>query len=335
MKKVSVVVPAYNAHETLVRCLTSLVHQTLEDIEIIVVNDASTDDTWDIMQRCQAQFPDKVRIFENKVNMGPGGARNVGIDAAEGEYIGFCDSDDYVTSKMFELLYYKAKEKDADIVDSGFYMEANKQSSITTPQSAEGELDYRKRNILILNGGYLVTKIFKREIFKNPPVRMRTKVTILEDNDILKYTYLKADNIWTVREVLYCYCDTAGSSTKQIEKHKYYDSIYGVIEGTYNLCHDLPTYEECREMIEYVQLKWYSYGINRCLYDLIAQYGPGESNINKYFDNAGEEVGEMLGKLARLKNNVITCSYRDNKEVIQRIAELDLKIMEECDKRFK
>ena len=74
MKKVSVIVGAYNAHATLARCLTSLVHQTLEDIEIIVVNDASKDDTLDIMKRCQQQFPDKMIVVNNEKNMGCGGA---------------------------------------------------------------------------------------------------------------------------------------------------------------------------------------------------------------------------------------------------------------------
>ena len=116
MKKVSIIVPAYNAHDTLARCLGSLVNQTLQEIEIIVVNDASTDDTWEIMERCEKQFSDKVIIIDGKENRGPGGARNQGLDIATGEYIGFVDSDDYVADNMYEHLYSKAKEKDADIV---------------------------------------------------------------------------------------------------------------------------------------------------------------------------------------------------------------------------
>ena len=151
MKKVSVIVGAYNAHDTLARCLTSLVHQTLEDIEIIVVNDASKDDTWEIMQRCKAQFPDKVVILNNEQNMGCGGAKNSGLEVASGEYIGFCDSDDYCALNMFELLYNKAKEKDADIVDCGFYVEAANASTISTPDEAEGILDDDKRKKLIFH----------------------------------------------------------------------------------------------------------------------------------------------------------------------------------------
>ena len=110
MKKVSIIVPAYNSHDTLARCLGSLVNQTLSDIEIIVINDASTDDTWEIMKRCEAQFPDKVMIIDGGINRGSGGARNQGFDMASGEYIGLVDSDDYVHPEMYERLYNRAKD---------------------------------------------------------------------------------------------------------------------------------------------------------------------------------------------------------------------------------
>ena len=74
MKKVSVVIPAYNAHDTLARCLGSLVNQTLQDIEVVVVNDASKDETIDICNRCKAAFPDKVVVVDSKENLGCGGA---------------------------------------------------------------------------------------------------------------------------------------------------------------------------------------------------------------------------------------------------------------------
>ena len=109
MKKISIIVPAYNAHNTLARCLETLVHQTLQDIEIIVVNDASTDDTWEIMQEYESKYPDLITIVNCEKNSKAGGARNIGFDMATGEYIGMVDSDDYVATTMYEQLYEKAK----------------------------------------------------------------------------------------------------------------------------------------------------------------------------------------------------------------------------------
>jgi glycosyltransferase involved in cell wall biosynthesis len=202
MKKVSVIVTAYNSSATLARCLGSLVHQTLDDIEIVVVNDASTDDTLDIMSRCKEQFPEKIVVIDGKVNRGNGGAINQGLDAATGEYIGFVDSDDYVTANMFELLYSKAKEKDADIVDCGIYLEQTDSAILFAGDNVIGDLDGPKRSLLIYGSGYLVSKIFKKELFETPKkIRLREHIRCLQDNDILKYMFLRAKNIWNVKEI--------------------------------------------------------------------------------------------------------------------------------------
>lgn len=334
MKKVSVIVPAYNSHDTLARSLGSLVNQTLQDIEIIVINDASTDDTWEIMKRCEAQFPDKVIIIDGGVNRGSGGARNQGFDMASGEYIGLVDSDDYVHPEMYERLYNRAKETGADIVDSGFYREATDTATIFTGDNVTGELDDEKRSILIAAGGYLVTRIFKREIFEEPRIRMREKVRCLEDTEIMIYTILRAGSISNVKEIFYKYCDLADSATKTMDLDKYYDSIYGAIEATYRLCHELPTYEGAKMAVEYAMVNMYSYGINRCLHDQIARLGADKKNVKRYFDNAGKKELEMLRELSALKQQVVTTYYEDNPEVVKRIDKLDIEIMKECDKRF-
>lgn len=334
MKKVSVIVPAYNAHNTLARCLGSLVHQTLEDIEIIVVNDASTDDTWDIMSRCREQFPDKVVIINGEVNRGVGGAKNQGLDAATGEYIGFVDSDDYVAPNMYEKLYGKAIENDADIVDGGIYIEATDAATISVNDSCTGALDADKRSELIIQGGYLATKIFRNELFNVPPFRMREHVKCLEDNDAIKYLILKAENIWNVKEVFYNYCDTPDSATKTIELDDYFETIIGVMEGIYDSCHILPAYQECRNALEYSMINWYSSGVNRCLYDQIARFSAADSLIDKYFENAGEKEKSYLARLAAVRRRVAPMGYRDNPEVVKRISELDIKIMEKCDEIY-
>lgn len=111
--KVSIVVPVYNAEKTLERCLDSLRKQTLKDIEIICVNDGSTDKSGEILAKYaahDARF--KIITQENKYI---GAARNAGIDAATGEYVGFLDSDDWVSLDYYEDLYNQAKKYDADM----------------------------------------------------------------------------------------------------------------------------------------------------------------------------------------------------------------------------
>lgn len=113
--KVSIIVPVYNVEKYLEKCLDSLVNQTLDSYEIIVVNDGSPDNSQEIIDKYAAKYPDIVFAYKKK-NGGLGDARNYGIDKARGEYIGFVDSDDWVDKKMFEAMYNMAKQENDDIV---------------------------------------------------------------------------------------------------------------------------------------------------------------------------------------------------------------------------
>ena len=118
MVKISIIVPVYNVEKYLDKCLRSLVKQTLEDIEIIAVNDGATDGSAKILQRYAERYA-KLKVL-NKENGGLSDARNYGLKYASGEYIGFVDADDYVDEDMFELLYSKACEGGYDITECNF-----------------------------------------------------------------------------------------------------------------------------------------------------------------------------------------------------------------------
>lgn len=111
--KVSIVVPAYNVENYIEDCLKSLISQTLKEIEIIVVNDGSTDKTPEIITK-YADLDSRIKVI-NQENQGISITRNNGIDSAKGEYIGFVDSDDWVDENYFEELYNTAKKFDADL----------------------------------------------------------------------------------------------------------------------------------------------------------------------------------------------------------------------------
>lgn len=334
MKKVSIIVPAYNAHNTISRCLETLVHQTLQDIEIIVINDASTDDTWEIMQEYESKYPDRIIIINCDKNSKAGGARNIGFDMATGEYIGMVDSDDYVATTMYEQLYDRAVETGADIVDSGYYNESIDKAILTISDDLTGELNDSKRSGLIAGSGYLVTKIFKQELFNNPPVRMQENMVALEDFEILIYMFLKVQSVATVKNVFYYYCDTASSGSKVMHADIYFDSVYRAISGTYTLCSQLPSYNACRPSIEYMLTTLYSFCINRFIYDQIIRYGGSPDKIATFFDKLSQKEETMIRQLAKLKKEIIEIPYSENAEVQSRITSLDIEIMKECDRRF-
>ena len=115
MVKMSVIVPVYNVEKYIDKCLDSLVNQTLKDIEIIVVNDGSPDNSQEIIDRYVKKYPKKVKSYI-KENGGLGSARNLGLEHAKGEYISFVDSDDYLDLNALEEMHALAKKDNSDIV---------------------------------------------------------------------------------------------------------------------------------------------------------------------------------------------------------------------------
>ena len=116
--KLSVIVPVYNTagEGKLEYCLNSLVNQTCRDMEIIAVDDCSTDNSWEILRRYEAEYPDRFRAVHSQVNRKQGGAKNIGLSMAGGEWIGFIDSDDWITPDMYEVMLARAEETGADMV---------------------------------------------------------------------------------------------------------------------------------------------------------------------------------------------------------------------------
>lgn len=113
--KISIIIPAYNTEQYIGTCLESILKQTLEEIEIIIVDDGSVDGTLHVLEQYQDKYPTKIKVI-HKENGGQASARNMALSYAKGEYLGFVDSDDWVDAMMYEKMYLKAKEEDADIV---------------------------------------------------------------------------------------------------------------------------------------------------------------------------------------------------------------------------
>ena len=111
MTKVSIIVPVYNTEKYLCRCLDSLVKQTLKDIEIICIDDASTDNSKNIIKEYEKKYAN-IKGYYLTINKGAANARNIGLNKSQGEFIGFCDSDDFVDEGYFENLYNQSKTYD-------------------------------------------------------------------------------------------------------------------------------------------------------------------------------------------------------------------------------
>lgn len=122
MSSVSVIIPVYNSRKYLKKCLDSVCSQSLEDIEIIILDDVSTDGSLDIIRSYEKE-DSRIKVISMDKNVGPGALRNIGIREANGDYIGFVDSDDYIESNMYLELYNKMRQNDVDIVTFGYINE--------------------------------------------------------------------------------------------------------------------------------------------------------------------------------------------------------------------
>lgn len=176
---ISIIVPVYNAEKYLVKCLDSLVSQTYNNIEILLINDGSKDNSGNICDEF-AQKDNRVRVV-HKENGGVSSARNIGLDIAQGEYIGFVDSDDWVEPDMYECLYSFIVGNGADVSICKF---SNKDERIEQQNYTE-TIEFDAKSAILemhkdgLFAGHLCNKLFKIKLFEG--LRFDEQITIYED----------------------------------------------------------------------------------------------------------------------------------------------------------
>ncbi|OJX28964.1 MAG: glycosyl transferase family 2 [Chryseobacterium sp. 36-9] len=168
--KVSIIVPVYNVELYLEKCLLSLVNQTLQDIEILVVNDGSSDNSQHIIEKFRQEYPDRIFGFI-KENGGLSDARNFGIDRARGEFLGFVDSDDYVSESMFEEMYELAVKHQAEMTICNL-QKVDENGNVTqklTQLPGFPEKIVLENNLSVFSdiSYFACNKLFKKELFQN------------------------------------------------------------------------------------------------------------------------------------------------------------------------
>lgn len=205
MTKVSIIVPVYNVENYLERCLQSLVKQTLKDIEIICINDGSTDNSKNILEQYAKE--DNRIILINQENSGVSKARNKGLELAKGEYIGFIDSDDWVDLNFFEELYNKAKSTNSDIAASSIIREKRgKQEDYYVFYDSYSADNFEEKLKIcdIPNYNYIWNKIYKTSKLKQANLNFEEGITY-EDIIFTPQVVYHLEKLVTVPCVYYHY----------------------------------------------------------------------------------------------------------------------------------
>ncbi len=209
--KLSIIVPVYNMVEgnKLQFCLDSLLHQTITDYEIIAVDDASTDSSLEVLREYETKYPGKLRVLAHEVNKRQGGAKNTGLKAATGEWIGFIDSDDWISPDYYEKLLKKAEATDADMVGCDYNLVHEQTFEVgqvvqNNSMDQTGVLDKEKHGKLIMRSGSMVIKIYKHEIIKEHNLTFPEGI-FYEDNCAGPVWSLYFTHFEKVEEPLYYY----------------------------------------------------------------------------------------------------------------------------------
>lgn len=224
--QLSIIVPVYNmaAEKKLEYCLDSLVAQTLADYEIIAVDDCSTDESWEILKNYEKRFPEKFRALHLEENKHQGGAKNAGLKTAQGEWIGFIDSDDWITPDMYERLIERAKSTGADLVGCDYCLTSEHSMKVgqvvhNNKAGQTGVLDDEKRRSLILDGGSLVVKIFRRSMILDNELWFPEHI-FYEDNALGNSYLVLANHFEYIEEPLYYYYQHGSSTVHTISEKR-------------------------------------------------------------------------------------------------------------------
>lgn len=223
MTKVSVIVPVYNVEEYLEKCLDSLVNQTLKDIEIIIINDGSPDNSQKIIDNYTKKYKNIIAIKDT--NHGQGHARNKGIKIAKSKYIMFLDSDDTLELNSIEKMYNIMEKENSDVVvaDINKIVKDNKQYFKNYYKYSE------KDNInLMLSHPGPVAKLYKKDIFVKNNIKFLENV-YYEDLAMTPVLSLYIDKVNYLNEPIYNYLIRENSTMKQKEYNSKMDDIFTVV----------------------------------------------------------------------------------------------------------
>lgn len=242
MPKVSVIVPVYNVEEYIDKCLNSLVNQTLQDIEIIVVNDGSTDGSEEIIKRYLEQYSDKIKYLV-KENGGLSDARNYGMKYATGDYIAFLDSDDYVDSTIYEKMYNKAIEENCDFVECDFIWKYDNK------EVKDCGYIYKDKHEMLANARVVAwNKLIKKELIDNLNLEF-PKGLRYEDIDFFYRLLPYINKFGFVKEYLIYYVQRSSSiANTQNERTK---EIFNVLDNVIKYYKENGLYDEYKDELEY------------------------------------------------------------------------------------
>lgn len=248
MVKVSVIVPCFNSEKYISKALDSLLSQTLDDMEIIVINDGSSDNSKEIIDEYYKKYPNKIRVYHQE-NKGIASVRNYGLSLVNGEYFGFLDSDDYTKSDMYFKMYAKAKETDADMVVSNFMWVSDKKERL------EKEGPYiAGKDMMVKLFATLWNKIYKTSLIKESGLKFPDG-NRYEDACFLYCLSSILKKVEFIDEAFVSYVQVSTSITHTNNQQvKNMITVFNIIYDYYK---NNNLFDEYKDELEYIHIKFF------------------------------------------------------------------------------
>lgn len=312
MALVSIIVPIYNSEKYLEKCLESLVNQTLQDIEIIAINDGSTDGSRVILSCFEEKYPQMVKVYEQK-NSGISITRNRGLTYASAKYVTFIDSDDSVALDFCEKMLQKIVINDLDMVVSDYYEIDNGRKKVIEIPECEGKTVFEKPELLFNINTSPWNKLYKKEFLIEYKIAFPEGLKY-EDAVFLQKILAQKAKIGSVHSPLVNYLVHPGSESTVVKKNVF--DIFTVLEIIYSE-YEKASQDDYKKIEEYLEY----FFINRItVYNLQQIYQEDESLINVFIQNGFAFLDAKFPQwrknaLFNMNNNFVKQMIKKNKWV--------------------
>jgi len=246
MIKVSIIIPVFNAEKFIKKCLDSLLKTKLIEIEVLIINDGSTDESLKILNT-YTNIDKRIKVFDQE-NSGQARARNKMLKEAKGEYIIFIDIDDYVDSLIIDKMYYSALENDADFIYCDYYEDNGNNKKLVRNNIAE---DNPRSNAILANFAPWA-KLYRRSFLNK--INFQFPTILFEDITVIPIANALAKNPIYIQEGLYYYNNINDSSSRRKKYNQKLEDLFMATENLYQnaLKHNL--LNNYHEEIEYIFL---------------------------------------------------------------------------------
>lgn len=248
MRKVSIVVPVYNVEQYLERCIESICNQSYKNLEVILVNDGSTDQSPQICDK-YARKDDRIKVL-HKENGGLSDARNVGLSYVTGEYVYFCDSDDYIEKELLSDCMEVMNKQECDIVMFAYYRIQNGFVTVCREDLPLHVFSIKDTPNLLLTSPTACNKIFNTRFLKKADI-LFPKGKLYEDLGTIPKLYQVAENIVYIDKPYYYYDIREGSIMTATKKERAYTNRIKMIESILEYYKELGLYQKYMKELEF------------------------------------------------------------------------------------